>query len=168
MTLYNDPGEIELVIKNITTEEESVYLKVRSENLLGSASNKKDSFRLAQGGKSGTFMNELQICYTADFDLIFTVPVSKILIPVTVFGLDTKGKAVSRYSQSLGFSGFTKNGVPDNADGENLYAGVRYVIATLQVPYRNEIFFGSGKVATGIDTRGILYILLQHEVFSSK
>jgi len=77
-----------------------------------------------------------------------------------------KGKAqvspyASRYSQSLGFLGFTKNGVADNADAENFYAGARKVFATLQVKYKNEIFFGSGKVATGIDTRGILYVDLK-------
>ena len=63
-------------------------------------------------------------------------------------------------SLQLGFQGFTKNNVPDNADAENFYATQRKVFATLQVPYKNQDFFGAGVVKEGVDTRQILYINL--------
>ena len=157
------PCEVMLVVKDITTKEEFVYLRARIENLNVSLSNIKLGFRLAMGGKGATFQNELRLVVIPDAETYFLVGLSQIVVPITTFQI-VNGKRVSQFPQSVGFQGFTKNGVVDNADGLALYPNVQNVVATLQAKFNNEVFFGSGKVDRGIDTRGLLYIDLNKNV----
>lgn len=80
-------GEVQLLLKNITTLAESVVLKVRTESLRGSQTDINNAYRMAMQGKSATFQNELQLALVPDADFVFKTANSKILVPVTSFAL---------------------------------------------------------------------------------